>query len=143
MIEIVLSLEEISAHATVFYSTHILDDVERISDTVVMVSQGRAVAHGALEDILSVSQLDYSVRLRGNTAAVHARLLDERWVDSVEVSEHDGSEVWGIHVSDESAGKRLVPMFTSDESCSVIEFHASDRRLEDAYLEMVGADDGI
>ncbi|NHZ71450.1 MAG: ATP-binding cassette domain-containing protein, partial [Proteobacteria bacterium] len=79
-------IEEISAHATVFYSTHILDDVERISDTVVMISRGRAVAHGALEDILSVSDLDYAVHLRGDTSAVHARLSDEPWIDSVEVT---------------------------------------------------------
>ena len=80
-------------------------------------------------------------RLRGNTSAVHARLSDEPWVDSVEVRKHDGSEAWSIHLFDESDGSRLVPIFASDESCSVIEFHASDRRLEDAYLEMVGAHD--
>jgi ABC-2 type transport system ATP-binding protein len=136
-------IEEISAHATVFYSTHILDDVERISDTVVMISRGRTVAHGALDDILSVSELDYTVRLRGNTSVVQARLSDEPWVDSVEIREHDDSESWDVHLSDESAGNRLVPIFASDESCNVIEFHASDRRLEDAYLELVGTDDGV
>lgn len=141
--EMLSLIEEISNHATVFYSTHILDDVERISDTVVMISKGRTVAHGALKDILSVPELDYGVRLIGNTSAVHTRLSDEPWVDSVEVIQHDGSEAWSIHVTDESDGDRLVPILASDESCSVIEFHASDRRLEDAYLELVGADDGV
>ena len=49
-------IDEIRAEATVFYSTHILDDVERVSDTVVMISRGAVVAQGDLGEILTVSE---------------------------------------------------------------------------------------
>jgi ABC-2 type transport system ATP-binding protein len=135
-------IEEISSKATVFYSTHILDDVERISDTVVMISRGRAVAQGSLDEILTVSGSDYAVRLRGETSGIRDRLIEEPWVGGIDVRMHAEIEDWRIRLTDESAADRLVPLLVSDESCDVIEFHLSDRRLEDAYLELVGADDG-
>ncbi|MEA3509812.1 MAG: ABC transporter ATP-binding protein [Actinomycetota bacterium] len=135
-------IEEISSQATVFYSTHILDDVERISDTVVMISRGQAVAQGSLEEILTVSESDYAVRLRGETSGIRDRLTAEPWVGGIDIRRSSEIEDWRIRLTDESAADRLVPLLASDDACDVIEFHLSDRRLEDAYLELVGADDG-
>jgi len=137
-------IAEIGGDATVFYSTHILDDVERVSDTVVMINAGRVVAQGPLDSILQASNSDYMVRLRGETEETRLRLTAEPWVEAVEAS-HLGGEIeqWRVRVSDEAAAAdRLVPALLTDDRCDVIEFHLSDRRLEDAYLDIVGADDG-
>ena len=135
-------IEEVSSQATVFYSTHILDDVERISDTVVMISKGRAVAQGSLDEILTVSESDYAVRLRGDTAGIHDRLIAESWVGEIDIRRRTETEDWRIRLTDDSVADRLAPLLASDDDCDVIEFHLSDRRLEDAYLDLVGADDG-
>jgi hypothetical protein len=82
------------------------------------------------------------VRLRGETSGIRDRLIEEPWVGGIDVRMHAEIEDWRIRLTDESAADRLVPLLVSDESCDVIEFHLSDRRLEDAYLELVGADDG-
>ena len=36
-------MERIKKHATIFYSTHILDDVQRVSDTVAILNYGKLV----------------------------------------------------------------------------------------------------
>jgi hypothetical protein len=41
-----------------------------------------------------------------------------------------------------AAAHNLVPALTSGEGYAVLEFHLSDRRLEDAYLDLIGARDG-
>jgi len=136
-------IAEIGGDATVFYSTHILDDVERVSDTVVMINGGRVIAQGPLDSILQASNSDYMVRLRGETEGTRARLTAESWVESVEASHLGEIEQWRVSVSDEAAAAdRLVPTLLTNDRCDVIEFHLSDRRLEDAYLKIVGADDG-
>jgi len=133
----------IGGDATVFYSTHILDDVERVSDMVVMINAGRAIAQGPLDTILEASAAAYTVRLRGETAGALARLTAEPWVSAVETSHTDETDRWQVRVSDEAtAAANLVPILLADDRCDVIEFHLSDRHLEDAYLEIVGADDG-
>ncbi|MEA3510672.1 MAG: ABC transporter ATP-binding protein [Actinomycetota bacterium] len=136
-------IAEIGGDTTVFYSTHILDDVERVSDTVVMISDGRAIAAGPLESILETSDSDYFVRLRGQTEGTFARLMAEPWVVNVDASRRGEVEQWKVRVTDSAtAADRLVPTLLADDGCDVLEFHLSDRRLEDAYLEIVGADDG-
>jgi len=135
-------IDEIRTEATVFYSTHILNDVERVSDTVAMVSRGAIVAQGDIDEILTVSDTDFAVRLRGDTKALHARLVDERWVESISTRRHGEIEDWVVRLSDDSLVERLAPALVDGDQHDIIEFHLSDGRLEDAYLALVGADDG-
>ncbi len=136
-------IAEIGGDTTVFYSTHILDDVERVSDTVVMINAGRVVAQGTLDSILAVSDLDYTLHLCGDTRETLGRVSAEPWVVSVETQQKGELEEWRVRVSDEATAiDRLVPLLLADDRCDIIEFHLSDRRLEDAYLEVMGADDG-
>lgn len=44
-------LESFRGRSTVFYSTHILDDVQRISDTVVILNCGRLIAQGSIHQL--------------------------------------------------------------------------------------------
>lgn len=130
----------IGGDTTVFYSTHILDDVERVSDSVVMVNHGKVVAQGPLPSILEATGKDYVVGLRGDTAALRARLSAEPWVSGLVANERGSAEEWRIQVSDPvAAARQLVPALTSGNGYSVLEFHLSDRRLEDAYLDLIGA----
>jgi ABC-type multidrug transport system ATPase subunit len=41
---------------TGFYSTHFLDDVQRVSDTVAILNKGELVAEGPIEELLAGSE---------------------------------------------------------------------------------------
>ena len=43
-------------HATIFYCTHILDDVQQVSDTVAILNEGELVAQAPLEELLTGSE---------------------------------------------------------------------------------------
>jgi ABC-2 type transport system ATP-binding protein len=130
----------ISGDTTVFYSTHILDDVERVSDSVVMINHGKVVAQGPLASILEAGGQEYVVGLRGDTTALRARLTAEPWVSGLVARDHGSAEEWRIQVDDSpAAADGLVPALASGEGYAVLEFHLSDRRLEDAYLDLIGA----
>jgi len=49
---------------TVFFSSHILSDIERICDRVVIIREGLIVAHGALSDLLTREGLLVEVEFR-------------------------------------------------------------------------------
>src|SRR5512137_2589042 len=40
-------------HATIFYCTHILDDVQRVSDQVAIVNQGELITQAPIEELLA------------------------------------------------------------------------------------------
>jgi ABC-2 type transport system ATP-binding protein len=59
---------------TIFFSTHILSDVEIICDRVGMLSAGRLVAEGALSSLLDGTIRAVEIRAARVPAAVHAAL---------------------------------------------------------------------
>ena len=58
---------------TVFFSSHILPDVEAICDRVAILNKGRLQEQGALEEILKVRIEGHEVILSGWTEATHER----------------------------------------------------------------------
>ena len=51
-------MSQLKGETTVFYSTHILDDVERVSDRVAILDHGRLVREALTADLLSSFTLD-------------------------------------------------------------------------------------
>ncbi len=59
-----------SAGRTILISSHILSDVERVSDYVVIMEQGRLVAEGALEELLMEDLGVTRLMVRGDRTAL-------------------------------------------------------------------------
>ena len=127
-----LILEQKAAGKTVFFSSHIISDVEALCDRVVMIHKGRKVAEGSLDGLVGSAGVQYVELLfspvppagwlaaaglhaappQGNTFVVRAKDDDEanRWIERFRGA---GSLV-----------RSVVPV---------------KRRLEDIYVEHVGA----
>ena len=132
-------LERLRGHTTVFFSTHLLDDVERVSDAVGVLAGGRAIAQGPLSSILEAPAAAYTVRLRGGTDEVRQLLDQQPWVLGIESHIRGDHQAWEVQLSDERAGAPLLDALVRTPSIEVIEFHATDPSLELAYLDLVGA----
>jgi ABC-2 type transport system ATP-binding protein len=54
---------------TIFYSSHLLDVIEKVCDKLIIINQGKIIASGSIEDILKkadVSQLNEAfIKLTG------------------------------------------------------------------------------
>jgi ABC-2 type transport system ATP-binding protein len=136
--EVIDLIDDVRQHTTVFYSTHILDDVQRVSDAVAVVGGGRMLAQGSIGEILGTPTGTYTAILRGESDGLRGRIGSEPWVTSVETSRRGELEEWTVRLADENAANRLLPLLAGQQDCDVVEFHLSDRSLEDAYLEIVG-----
>jgi ABC-2 type transport system ATP-binding protein len=139
--EVVDLIDDLRGDTTVFYSTHILDDVERVSDAVAIVAGGRRLALGPLDEILSVPTSVYVIRFRGEPDGLLERVSRQDWALGVAAVESDGLHEWSVELADVDPD-RLLAEITSQPGRDVIAFHPAERRLEDAYLEIVGSDDG-
>jgi len=84
-------MSKLRKYTTVFYSTHILDDVQRISDTVVILNKGQLVARGPIEELLAGSEgVIYLVHLKGDTDSVFKQVQSQPWVSGIKIGEHGG-----------------------------------------------------
>ena len=135
-------MERLRKFTTIFYSTHILDDVQRVSDFVAILNKGELVAQGPIDDLLEgTNTTKYQVKLKGNKLSIlREKLLQEPWITNIQVNEHNGSTTWQISVNDlETAESELLQKIQTGEKIRVVEFSQKNFDLEDVFLKLVEA----
>jgi ABC-2 type transport system ATP-binding protein len=135
-------MEKLRENATVFYSTHILDDVEKVSDTVAILNRGVLVAQAPIEELLRQGSkaIIYDVILEGPTDEAHQLVLSQDWVTGVNVQEENGSTKLQVTVADEMKAKtELLRMLMSVPDVLVTEFVRNRMDLEDVFMKIVEA----
>jgi len=132
-------MQRLRQHTTIFYSTHILDDVQRVSDTVAILNRGQLVASGPIETILnSRDGVVYTIALKGSPDGLDERLAQLPWVAQTAVAPHNGTSIWQVSVSDEAAAeKELLRCVLADSQLTVIEFSRKKYELEEVFMEFV------
>jgi len=132
-------MERLRKHTTIFYSTHILDDVQRVSDRVAILNHGDMVAQAPIEELLDGRGASvYSLTIKGDSPTAQARILSQEWVSTVDVISGNGSTTWQISVTDEAAAETLLlPMVINDEHCTVAAFGRKKYELEEIFLNIV------
>jgi ABC-2 type transport system ATP-binding protein len=135
-------MERLRKYTTVFYSTHILDDVQRVSDTVVIMNHGQLVAHAPIEELMAGKDgIIYSLIIKGDGGSAKTRLSQQTWVTSVTTTSSNGSTALQINVTDASAAEtQLLRLILADTSTTVTEFGRKKYNLEEVFLGIVEGD---
>ena len=135
-------MERIQKHATIFYSTHILDDVQRVSDSVAILNQGELVAQATIQELLAGSGgTVYSLGIEGEADRAQARIADQAWVSGIEVTSAQGETTWQVTVTDDEAAKaQLLRLVLADESLAVTNFGRKTYDLEEIFMNIVEGD---
>jgi ABC-2 type transport system ATP-binding protein len=133
-------MERLRKYSTIFYSTHILDDVQRVSDTVAIMNHGELVAQAPIEELLKGSgETTYQLRVKGCSAQVMDVVRAQPWVSTLtEAPQVDGYISWTIGVTDEVAAENnLVRLVLSEPGATVLGFERQKYNLEDIFLKIV------
>ncbi|MBN2502469.1 MAG: ABC transporter ATP-binding protein [Anaerolineales bacterium] len=135
-------MERLREHTTVFYSTHILDDVQRVSDTVAILNNGMLVAQGPISHLLSGKDgIVYSLVTKGDTENLPNRLDDLSWITNVTATKRNGTTHWQISISDEDAAENeLLRYVLSDPQVIVTAFSRKQYELEEIFMNIVKGD---
>lgn len=136
VLEIMARLRE---YTTIFYSTHILEDVQRVSDTVAILNQGELIATAPIRELLAGSgHTTYVVRLAGSTDGARRRVAGLPWVISLDEEQTDGDIEWHIAVGDEEAADAsLLRTIVADQQTRVKEFGRRRYQLEDVFMNLI------
>jgi ABC-2 type transport system ATP-binding protein len=132
-------MEKLRQHTTIFYSTHILDDVQRVSNTVIILNRGALVAQGPIEELLTWGQaVTFILSVKGDSAAVEARLRSQPWVTGIEMMAKNGKVSWQIRVSDpDLAEAQLAPLALAGGGVTVCELGRKTQNLENVFMNIV------
>lgn len=119
--------EEKSKGKTIFFSSHILSDIERVCDKVVMMRKGQVVLSGDIDQVTSITdKWCVSVKDRGKD------------IDSIisgieyELDKYDEKTDLLVHQTDK---ERILQLLLGSE-VEIIGLHPKMQSLEEIYLEI-------
>ncbi len=135
VLEVMLRIRK---HTTIFYCTHILDDVQRVSDQVAIVNQGEMIIQASIEEVLASSgDTVYSVALRGDAQNVYPRVDELAWVSGIKASQKGERTIWEISVTDQWAAEDQLVSLLVAGGARISDFRRKERNLEDTFLSIV------
>jgi ABC-2 type transport system ATP-binding protein len=130
----------LGGQATVFMSTHILTDVERICDRVAILDHGRLVTDAPIDELLArharpILELDPEPGQADAVAGLAAALREASWTREVR-EEHGALRV--VVTDAERAAAEGLPLVVA-AGVRLARFERVRPTLEDVFLELVGS----
>jgi ABC-2 type transport system ATP-binding protein len=121
---------------TVFFSTHILADVERVCDTVAVIARGKVVAQSGIDELRSrrggLNRLSIEV---DDPQRLWEGLAPAPWLRTVEAGE--AGELL-VTCDDVEAAQRELPALVGRLGLALRRFGIDELDLEDVFVDLVG-----
>jgi ABC-2 type transport system ATP-binding protein len=136
--ELLQLIDRLRGQCTVFMSTHILADVERVCDTVAIIHRGQLVAEAPQQELLEryavpAFEIEVENGLAGQLAAWTDGLTSRAWVVSVSLDR----TVARVTVSDVESARRELLASAVAEGLPLNRFEMVRPSLEDVFLRLV------
>jgi ABC-2 type transport system ATP-binding protein len=134
-------MDALKQHSTVFYSTHILDDVQTVSDAVAILNHGKLIAQGPIENFLNGgTDLRYTIKIKKDPQPAYQLLSKQPWVSNVELKIGSPS-ILNVSVSNEAtAEENLLKLLVNGTENILIDFRKTEFELEEVFMKMVEAE---
>jgi ABC-2 type transport system ATP-binding protein len=124
--------------ATVFMSTHILNDVERVCDRVAILNFGHLVVEGPIDQLLDryaqpIYEIEPEPQQPGALDALAAAVRGQAWAREVKTT----PDTVRVFVDDPKvAGPAILPLVASS-GVNVVRYERVRPSLEDVFLRLV------
>ena len=124
--------------ATVFMSTHILNDVERVCDRVAILNFGHLVVEGPIDELLDryaqpIYELEPEPQQPGSIERLAGAMRGQPWAGEVRTT----PDTVRIFVTDPKvAGPAILPLVISS-GINLVRYERARPSLEDVFLRLV------
>jgi ABC-2 type transport system ATP-binding protein len=136
--DVLAVMSRIRKYASIFYCTHILDDVQRVSDQVAIVNKGELIAQSSIDELLAgTGETVYTVTLRGDAEGAYAQVNEQPWVSGITAREDGRQTVWEVKVTDDAAAEDQLLSLLVSAGLKVSDFGRKEYALEDIFLGIV------
>jgi len=142
--EVLEFIEQLRGQCTVFMSTHILADVERVCDTVGIINHGKLVTEAPREELLAqyaipAVEVEVDEKSKAALSAWSETLRLEPWVDS---TNQDGLTL-RVRVKDINAGK--VELLRSAGQAGIVlnKYEVVRPSLEDVFMRLIVQEEAV
>ncbi|MCL2281364.1 MAG: ABC transporter ATP-binding protein [Dehalococcoidia bacterium] len=138
VLNIILKLREFT---TVFMSTHILSDVERVCDSLAIINKGKLVTTSTVEALRQRFALSsFDIEFDSDPAELTILLENQPWVQKVTKLESNNTSVLCVLAGDVQSAKRELPQLIAASGLSLVRYEMTMPSLEDIFVRLVAGE---
>ncbi len=133
--EVIDIIQSLKGKVTVFFSTHILSDVERICDRVVIINEGTIILEDTIENIKSMSETrDIEIESDTNTINKLNELIGkEQYITSIDLNHQSMT----LTVDDLDVARLHLNKVIHENKIMIKKIMIKEPTLEDIYMRVV------
>ncbi|MCY8932439.1 ABC transporter ATP-binding protein [Bacillus atrophaeus] len=122
--------------ATVIYSTHYMEEVEAISDRIIIMNEGKIISQGTKEELKQKTndEITYSFQLTLNQNLNYALIHQVEGVTRV----HLNKEILEVTVNQSKDNLSDIIMALTKQDCKIQNMSSEKASLETVFLELTG-----
>ncbi len=137
-------IKRLSTDATVFMSTHILSDVERVCDSVAVIDRGKLVTTSSIEELRrKYAHSVFELEFEEEPSPLIAMFQGMKWLTKFEQVELDGSPALYLWVTDINTAKKELPSIVAASGLTLLRYELTLPSLEDIFVQLVNGEDKI
>jgi len=136
--DVLLLIERLSRETTIFMSTHILSDVERVCDTVGIIDRGRLVTRSTVEELRQrYAHSAFELEFEEDAAPLLTKLDSIPWLEKWEMATINETPVLRIQARDVDRAKRELLQLVTASGLTLLRYELTLPSLEDIFVELM------
>lgn len=134
--EILRLIAQLKSETTVFMSSHVLADVERVSDQVIIINRGQVAAQATMSELRErYATPVFTVEVDPDDPDLSALLEAEPYVSGVR---REGS-VYRVAAADGTVARQQLPRKVMEAGATLVRYGTEVPSLEDVFLKVVNS----
>lgn len=132
--EVLDMIKSLSEEKTVFFSTHILADAERVCDSIAIIDRGQLITQGSLQELKDkYTKPVFTVEVDANAELLANKLRSIPWITSIVTDRNTVS----INVSDMRTAQVEIAGIIADSGLPLRRLDLKETTLEDIFVDLV------
>lgn len=132
--EVLEMLAHLKGKSTVFFSSHILTDVDRMCDEIAVLHRGRLLVQAPTQALKEqFAQPVIAIELESDASLLTNLLSGEPYVRHIEIKENQAS----VLVSDLALAKQHLPMLLAQAQLPLLRYEVMLPTLEDVFVRLI------
>ena len=130
-------ISALAGRTTVFFSTHILVDVERVCDTVAILNHGKLLVESPIAELKAQGGAHSIVIEMASTREAEqlaTKLVDQAWLGSCTRTD----DTLHVAVTNLHEAQREIPALVAADGLAMQRMESGEASLEDVFIELVG-----
>lgn len=133
-------IKELKGKTTVFMSSHILTDIERVCDEAAIIDKGKLIIHDKLS-VLKEKYISPAIRVecKESLGSFKDFLMKEDYVFAVDRGDSGKTEDTSLKIifSNFSKGEIMLPKLIVEKNLTLVRYETLTPTLEDVFLKLI------